>query len=46
MPRDISGDAMRRHFLLSLYSRDRLIRWAAAHPAWVLGFQDETWWSR
>ena len=27
-------------------SRDRLIRLAAAHPDWVLGFQDETWWSR
>jgi hypothetical protein len=26
--------------------RDRLIRWAATHPAWVLGFADETWWSR
>lgn len=26
--------------------RDRLIRWAATHPDWVLGFQDETWWSR
>jgi hypothetical protein len=26
--------------------RDRLIRWAAAHPDWVLGFEDETWWSR
>jgi hypothetical protein len=27
-------------------SRDRLIRLAAAHPGWVLGFEDETWWSR
>ena len=27
-------------------ARDRLIRLAAAHPGWVLGFQDETWWSR
>ena len=26
--------------------RDRLIRLAAAHPDWVLGCQDETWWSR
>jgi hypothetical protein len=26
--------------------RDRLIRWAATHPGWVLGFEDETWWSR
>jgi transposase len=22
------------------------MRWAASHPDWVLGFQDETWWSR
>ena len=27
-------------------ARDRLIRLAAAHPDWVLGFADETWWSR
>jgi DDE superfamily endonuclease len=27
-------------------ARDRLIRRAAAHPDWVLGFADETWWSR
>jgi hypothetical protein len=27
-------------------SRDRLIRLAATHPDWVLGYQDETWWSR
>jgi transposase len=26
--------------------RDRLIRWAARHPDWLLGFEDETWWSR
>ena len=26
--------------------RDRLIRLAAAHPEWVLGYQDECWWSR
>jgi transposase len=26
--------------------RDRLIGLAASHPDWVLGFQDETWWSR
>jgi transposase len=26
--------------------RDRLIRLAARHPRWVLGFQDEVWWSR
>lgn len=27
-------------------SRDRLIRLAESHPGWVLGFQDECWWSR
>ena len=27
-------------------ARDRLIRLAASHPTWVLGFQDEVWWSR
>src|SRR6266581_898062 len=27
-------------------ARDRLIRRAASHPDWVLGFQDEVWWSR
>lgn len=27
-------------------ARDRLIRLAASHPAWALGFEDETWWSR
>src|SRR5258707_11230290 len=26
--------------------RDRLIEEAARHPDWVLGFQDETWWTR
>ena len=26
--------------------RDRLIRLATTHPAWALGFADETWWSR
>jgi hypothetical protein len=26
--------------------RDRLIRLLASHPAWALGFADETWWSR
>jgi transposase len=26
--------------------RDRLIALAARHPDWVLGFVDETWWSR
>ena len=27
-------------------ARDRLIRLAEAHRDWVLGFADETWWSR
>src|SRR5262249_56646140 len=27
-------------------ARDRLIRLAQTHPEWVLGFQDECWWSR
>lgn len=27
-------------------ARDRLIRLADRHPDWVLGFQDECWWSR
>ena len=27
-------------------ARDRLIRLASAHPDWVLGYQDECWWSR
>ena len=27
-------------------ARDRLIRLAASHPEWALGFEDETWWSR
>lgn len=26
--------------------RDRLIRLAATHPDWALGFADEVWWSR
>jgi hypothetical protein len=26
--------------------RDRLIRLAEQHPDWVLGFEDEVWWSR
>ncbi len=26
--------------------RDRLIRLAKAHPDWLLGFEDEVWWSR
>jgi transposase len=27
-------------------ARNRLIRLAASHPEWVLGFADEVWWSR
>lgn len=27
-------------------ARDRLIRLAGSHPEWVVGYQDETWWSR
>jgi DDE superfamily endonuclease len=27
-------------------ARGRLIRLASSHPEWVLGSQDETWWSR
>lgn len=27
-------------------ARDRRIRPAARHPDWVLGYQDETWWTR
>jgi hypothetical protein len=27
-------------------ARDRLIRLVATHPTWVLGFEDEVWWSR
>jgi hypothetical protein len=27
-------------------ARDRLIRLAERHPDWVLGYQDEVWWSR
>jgi transposase len=27
-------------------ARDRLIRLATTHPAWAIGFADETWWSR
>ena len=27
-------------------ARDRLIRLATNPPAWVVGFEEETWWSR
>src|SRR5262249_1309498 len=26
--------------------RDRLVQLAARHPDWLLGFEDEVWWSR
>jgi hypothetical protein len=26
--------------------RDRLIRLAQRHPEWLLGIEDEVWWSR
>lgn len=28
------------------HARDRLLRLAGRHPDWVLGFEDEVWWSR
>ena len=28
------------------WASDRLIRLSTSHPDWVLGFQDEVWWSR
>jgi hypothetical protein len=37
-----SGPAVR----VKKKQRDRLIRLAAAHSEWVLGFADEVWWSR
>ena len=33
-------------YLRKKKARDRLIRLAASHPQWVLGYQDEAWWSR
>ena len=33
-------------YLRKKHARDRLIRLMAGHPEWVLGFEDETWWSR
>lgn len=27
-------------------ARDRLLKLARTHPEWVVGFEDETWWSR
>ena len=34
------------HYVRKKAARDRLIRLAAHHPEWVLGFEDEVWWSR
>jgi transposase len=34
------------HYALKKARRDRLIRLSAQHPEWVLGFEDEVWWSR
>jgi transposase len=34
------------HYALKKAHRDRLIRLSAHHPEWVLGFEDEAWWSR
>jgi transposase len=34
------------NYALKKAHRDRLIRLSAQHPEWVLGFEDEVWWSR
>jgi transposase len=34
------------HYAWKKAHRDRLIRLAAQNPDWVLGFEDEVWWSR
>ena len=34
------------NYAMKKAKRDRLIRLAAKHPDWVLGFEDEVWWSR
>ena len=33
-------------YLLKKTARDRLIAWASQQPTWVIGFEDEVWWSR
>ena len=33
-------------YLRKKVRRDRLIRLARQHPEWLLGFEDEVWWSR
>jgi hypothetical protein len=34
------------HYTQKKAARDRLLRLSAQHPEWVLGFEDEVWWSR
>ena len=34
------------HYERKKAARDRLIRLSTHHPEWVLGFEDEVWWSR
>jgi transposase len=34
------------HYALKKARRDRLIRLSVQHPEWILGFEDEVWWSR
>jgi transposase len=34
------------HYAEKKARRDRFIRLAGKHPEWVVGFQDEVWWSR
>jgi hypothetical protein len=34
------------HYALKKARRDRLIRLSAQHPEWVLGVENEVWWSR
>jgi transposase len=34
------------HYTRKKAARDRLMRLSADHPEWVLGFEDEVWWSR
>src|SRR5262249_28423782 len=45
-PRQALGHQPRPRLRAKKKLRDRLIRLAARHPDWVLGYQDETWWSR
>jgi hypothetical protein len=34
------------HYARKKARRDRLLHLAAQHPDWILGFEDEVWWSR